>query len=406
MRRLNPSEWGGTETVVFKTSVELAKRGYEFKVLCPRINGIPDKSIIHGIPVERFKYFYPYLGLRREMRAMMDRDAGSFLSFNALWRLLREKPLDLIHCHSPSRLGGIALTAAKVRGVPFVITLHGGIADLPQHVIERHRSYTKGTLDWGKPFGMIFHARTVLSRASAVFCVGQKEYELMRQQHPDIRVEYMPNGVDILFFESGDGAAFRAKYKISPDDRVILNVGRIMKQKNQALLVEALAAILQREPRARLVLVGAVIDPEYFTNMMKRATELGVYQRLTVVQGLPPDSPLLAGAYAACEAFVLPSSYETFGIVVLEAWGARKPVLTSKVGGLVGFIEHEKDAIFVDPCDVAHLVEGINRLLGDTELSRRLADAGHEKAKSVYSWQRRADKVETVYNELIEASKK
>lgn len=394
------------ETVVFKISAELANRGFEFKVLCPRINGIPEKSAIHGIPVERFKYSYPYLGLKQEMRALMDRDGGSFLSFNALWRLLREKPLDLIHCHSSSRLGGIALTAAKLRGVPFVITIHGGIADLPQHVIERHRSYTKGTLDWGKPFGMIFHARTVFSRASAVFCVGLKEYELMKQQHPNSRVEYMPNGVDVLFFESGDGAAFRAKYKISPDDRVILNVGRIMKQKNQALLVEALAAILQREPRARLVLVGAVIDPEYFTNMMKRATELGVYQRLTVVQGLPPDSPLLAGAYAACEAFVLPSSYETFGIVVLEAWAARKPVLTSKVGGLVGFIEHEKDAIFVDPCDVAHLSEAVDRLFNDRQLASRLAEAGHEKAKSVYSWQRLADKVETVYNELIEASKK
>jgi glycosyltransferase involved in cell wall biosynthesis len=394
------------ETVVFKTSVELAKRGYEFKVLCPRINGIPDKSIIQGIPIERFKYFYPYLGLRREMRALMDRDAGSFLSFNALWKLLKETPLDLIHAHSASRLGGIALTAAKLRGVPFVITLHGGIADLPQHVVERHRSYTKGTIDWGKPFGMIFHARTVFSRASAVFCVGQKEYELMKQQHPGTRVEYMPNGVDTEFFESGDGAAFREKYKIPPDDRIILNVGRVMKQKNQALLVETLPAILQREPRARLVLVGAVIDPEYFTSMMKRATELGVSQRLTVVHGLAPDSSLLAGAYAACEVFVLPSSYETFGIVALEAWAARKPALTSKVGGLLGFIEHEKDALFVEPCDAAHMVEAIDRLFKDEQLRARLAAAGHEKAKNVFSWERLADKVQTVYNELIEASKK
>lgn len=406
LRRLNPDEWGGTETVVFKTSLELMKRDHEFKVLCPRIKGVPDSAILHGIPVERFNYFYPYLGLKREMRALMDRDGGAFLSFDVLKKLLREKSVDLIHCHSASRLGGIVLSAARLRRIPCVITIHGGIADLPQHVSERHRGYTAGTIDWGKPFGMLFGARNVFAHASAIFCVGRREAELMQERYPSQRVLYLPNGVDISFFESGSGAAFRAKHDIPADDRILLYVGRMMKQKNQALLVEALPPVLRQHPKARLALIGAAIDPDYCEKIKRRAAELGLSDRVTVIHGLAPNSQELADAYAACDVFMLPSLYETFGIVVLEAWAARKPVVASKVGGIEGFVEHEKDALLFNPDDPDSLVRKTIRLLDDAPLCRRLADAGHEKAQSEYTWARRAEKTEAVYAELIEAARK
>jgi len=406
LRRLNPYEWGGTETVVFETSLELMKRGYEFKIICPRIKGVPDKSTIYGIPVERFKYFYPYLGLKHEMRALMDRDAGPFLSFDALLKLLQEKNIDLIHSHTAGRLGGITLTAARLRRLPYVITIHGGITDLPLHVTERHRSYTAGTINWGKPFGMILGSRTIFTRADAIFCVGRREAELMQERYPSQRVLHLPNGVDLEFFARGKAAEFRKQYGIASDDQVILNVGRTMKQKNQRLLVEALPAVLQRCPKARLVLIGAVIDPAYRTDLIKEAARLGVDNRLTAIPGLPPHSQELADAYAACDLFIVPSSYETFGIVVLEAWASHKPVIASKVGGLEGFVEHEKDALLFNADDKDTLVKSTIRLLGDKQLCTRLAEAGYEKAKREYTWPRRCDKVEAAYNELIEASQK
>ncbi len=406
LRRFDANEWGGTETVVFHTSRELAGRGYEFKVLCPRISGTPDKTTVEGLPVERFAYFYPYLGLKRENRALMDRDGGPFLSFSALYKLLREKPLDLIHCHTAYRLGGIVRTAAKLRKIPYVVSIHGGVADIPKHVSERHRNYTAGTLDWGKPFGMLLGSRKVFDDASAIFCVGRREYEMMAEQHHSVRVEHVPNGVDISFFERGDGAAFRLKHGIAAEDPVILNVGRIMEQKNQAFLVEIFPALLERFPQARLVLLGAVIDPAYHDRMMRRVGELGLNERVVVVPGVSPHSRELADAYAACDVFALPSTYETFGIVVLEAWAARKAVVTSNAGGLPGFVEHEKNGLLLESNNRKQFIEAIMRLLEDDALRTRLAKAGYEKAKRHYDWSTVCDKVDAVYTELIETSKR
>jgi glycosyltransferase involved in cell wall biosynthesis len=253
---------------------------------------------------------------------------------------------------------------------------------------------------------MLLSSRSVFNKADAIFCVGRKESELMREKYPSRRVLYVPNGVDTEFFAKGDGAAFRAKHGIGSDERIILNVGRIMKQKNQALLVETLPAVLRQCPAARLVVVGAVIDPAYHDDMLKRAAALGVKERLTVVPGLPPNAPELADAYAACDGVVLPSTYETFGIVVLEAWASNKPVIASNVGGLKGFVEHEKSALLFEPDDGECLVNFIVRLLGDPQLCARLAESGREKANREYTWARRCDDVEAAYTQLIEAARK
>jgi glycosyltransferase involved in cell wall biosynthesis len=140
--------------------------------------------------------------------------------------------------------------------------------------------------------------------------------------------------------------------------------------------------------------------------MKKRAVELGISKQVMIIPGLPPNSQEIADAYAAGDIFILPSSYETFGIVVLEAWATHKPVIASRVGGLEGFVEDETDALVFNPSDKDCLVKSVVRLLEDKDLRRRLADAGFEKAKREYTWERRCEKLDAVYTELIEASKR
>jgi glycosyltransferase involved in cell wall biosynthesis len=355
---------------------------------------------IGGVPVRRFPYSYPFLGLSRADRAAMDKKGGNLLSFSLFKSLLLASEVRLFHAHALKRLGGEVRTAARLRRKPFVVSLHGGVFDVPAAEREEMLKPIANKPEWGKAFGALFGSRRILEDADQVICVGQSEMEKARGQLGHDRLAYLPNGVDCARFAAGDGASFRTRHTIPAGAFLVLNVSRIDAQKNQRLLLEAFARFRLSQPEAFLVLVGPETQPGYAAELRAFIAANGLADRVRILPGLRNDSADLVNAYHACDVFVLPSRHEPFGIVVLEAWSAGRPVLVNHVGGLKALVRHGQNGLFIaqnGEATAEDLAEQLRLLAGSPARRQELGAAGREEARARYDWSRIAGQLEQLY---------
>ncbi len=405
-RRFVLSEWGGTETTILQTSRALQQAGHTSAIFTSLALSDQRRESIAGVAVRRFPYSYPFLGLTAEDRRDMDKKGGNLLSLSLLLGLLREPGVDILHAHTGKRVGGVVRTAARRRGIPYVVTLHGGFFEVPKGEMDQMLAPIRNRPEWGRVFGALLGARRVLEDAAAVVCVGGDEYAAAKARLPGQRVELVPNGVDCDAFAQGDAVGFRAAHGIAADRRIILCVSRIDYQKNQIGLVEALAALGARIPEAHLVLIGPVTVAAYRDRLMARVEDLGLTARVTLIPGLRPDDPMLPAAYHAAEVFCLPSLHEPFGIVILEAWAAGRPVVAARVGGIPSFTRDGEDVLHAKADDVPDLVVRLIQVMSDPGLAARIAAAGQAKARSDYAWSSIAARLLDLYRELPRGRRK
>lgn len=399
-RRFVTDSWGGTETVVLETTRRLRARGHASEILCPAALGRPGRDSVQGVPVHRVPYFYPYLGLSPAARSQLDQSGGNLFSWHLMAALWRHPGLELVHLHTGKRLGGAVRWVARRRRVPYVISLHGGVHDVPAAEAGRWTAPTAGSLEWGKALGLLVGSRRVLDDAAAVICVGAQEREATAARLPGRRVEYLPNGVDPGRFARGDRAGFRAAQGFAADDTVLLVVGRVAPQKNQRLAAQILARLLPRWPRARLLIVGPVNDPEYAAALGRDLQAPGLRGRATLLPG-QLDGQRLVDAFHAADALLLPSVHEPFGIVVLEAWAAGLPVVAARVGGVPYFVEDGRTGWLFDSGDAAAAAERLLALCADADARRALGAAGRELARREYSWDRITERLLALYEDVL-----
>ncbi|HRU04143.1 MAG TPA: glycosyltransferase family 4 protein [Candidatus Brocadiia bacterium] len=400
-RRFTRSEWGGTETVILETCKWLRKLGHEVEILCPNALAASDEEEMEGVRVRRAPYFYPYLGLSREARRMLDLKGGNLFSFSLMRRLKKMAGVDVIHAHTGKRLGGICRHVARKKRIPYVLSLHGGALDVPAAEAATWTEPARGAWEWGKALGWWVGSRRVMDDAAAVICVGKREQEIVAARLPGHRVVYQPNGVDAARFAQGDGQRFRALRAIPREAKLVLTVGRIDPQKNQRLALAILAEVMKTEPDARLALVGHVTNPAYRDEVAAEMRQRGLDGRVTLIEGLDGASQELVDAYHAADVFLLPSAHEPFGIVILEAWAAGRPVVATRVGGVPWFVADGKDGLLFESNDAAAGAAAVARMLKDKPLAARLASAGQRKAREEYGWEGIARRLAGLYEEVI-----
>jgi glycosyltransferase involved in cell wall biosynthesis len=405
-RRFVREEWGGTETAILETSRRLLDAGHDTSIVCPNALAATNREQMDGVEVFRKPYFYPYLGLNRHARTQMDYKGGNLFSF-ALWRHLTKIPsLDIIHAHTGKRLGGIVRHTAKKLGIPYVLSLHGGLHDVPAEQMEQLIEPTKGAIEWGKLLGWWVGSRKVIEDAGAILCVGQREQELTQERFPDKRVLYFPNGVSPERYATGDRNSFRQLHGIPDDAFLVVMVGRLDPQKNQAMAIDAIRRLRDKHPNIYLLMIGHVTDPNYRTELQWMIDQSACPGRIALIPGLDPSNNALVDAYHAADLFVLTSKHEPFGIVILEAWAANLPVIATRVGGIRALIEDGVDGATVESEDSAALAGAISNLIESPDQRRTLAENGRNKAIKQYSWKHIADRLVHVYQEVIDEHKR
>ena len=387
LRKYVPSQWGGTETAVKQLLDGLAATGVESKVFAPTFRGEnhEDPGPI-GHPVERYRATLPVVGISARRRRQLESVGGNLLSLDLLKKLGRERDLSVVHTHALNRVGGAAMTAARKRGLPFVVTVHGGAMDLAPELAAEMVAETG--LEWGKIFGAFLGARKVLENADAILTVNPREAELLRERYPDQRVLQTFHGVDLSRFETDQTAS-------APDfgDRpVVLVLGRVDPVKNQVWAAERWGEVVARHPDALLVCAGAGMDEAYQRELEKFAGD-----SVRLLGGFEPADPAVVGLLQRADAVLLPSKSETFGLVVVEAWAAGTPVIASRTTGTQHLVEDGVDGLLFDLSDP----EGFHRQL-DVVLSEGhgLAAAGKRKAER-FSIEAAAAPVRALYDELL-----
>ena len=385
-RRFVSEEWGGTETVVLQTCLQQQMAGEEPVIYTSMALSSRRSEVMQGVPVERFSYCYPFFGLTSDEKKALDKKGGNLLSLPLFNALLNVPNVRLYHAHTLKRVGAVVRTAARIRKKPFVVSLHGGVFDVPAAESASLIKPIEGKWEWGKPFGAIFGSRRVLEDADMVLCVGVTEFQKGRSLLSHDRIAHLPNGVDCARFATGNPVSFRSKLGIGEDAQIILNVSRIDEQKNQMLLLKAFAKAAKSLTDPHLVIIGPETKPDYAAALRLYTSECGLGERVHILAGLKNSDTTLVDAYHSCDVFVLPSAHEPFGIVVLEAWSAGKPVIATNVGGLGSLIEDGVTGLLIEPNAAEDLADKIVLLSQNKELSAKLAAAGKHEANTRYDW--------------------
>ena len=209
------------------------------------------------------------------------------------------------------------------------------------------------------------------------------------------RFAVVPNGIDLSRFTGPvRPCALRDEHGIPADAPLLGVVARLEPEKGHRHLIEAMPAILQASPDARLAVIGEGSEADA---LRAQADSLGVASRV-VFTGRREDVSALTADFTIA---VLPSLREAQGISLLEAMARRVPVVASDVGGIPEVVTDGSDGRLVPPGDAAALAAAIVELLGDPELRRRLGDAGHDTVADRFSIQAQVRRIEAVYDEEL-----
>jgi glycosyltransferase involved in cell wall biosynthesis len=396
-RRFVAHEWGGTETVLAELAREQLNRGWRPEIHTSLALSTSRNEVCRNIPVRRYGYCYPFLGLDAAQRGQLDKKGGNLISFGLFGALACAAGVRLYHAHTLKRMGGEVFTAARMRKKPFVVTLHGGVFDVPAAEKVHMAETQAGHLEWGKILGLIFRSRRILEEADAVICVGFGEYEKARAAVSHERIHHLGNGVDAERFAKGNGAEFRRKHAIPPEAVVLACYSRFDPQKDQLCLVEAFDTLASRNPLLHLVLAGPCTAPQYLETLDRRIAGSPFADRIRRLAAIDSSGSALPDAYHGCDIFVLPSRHEPFGIVILEAWCAGKPVVASSVGGLRNLIRHGKNGFLFPSADAGAMAARLGELTASGELRAQFGHAGSALSREKYTWARIADETERIY---------
>jgi alpha-maltose-1-phosphate synthase len=407
LRKFNPAEWGGTETAIQCLFEGLREHGVKTVVYCPRLEreSLQDPLVALGCEVQRFRAFVPVLGMSRERKQQLVSVGGNLMSFELISSLWREDEVSIIHSHTLGRIGGIALAEARKRHVPFVVTIHGGVLDLPEKVKETFNAPVVGGWEWGKLFGLLFRSHRLLADADAIITCNPREAALWREKFPSKRVVVQPHGVPMAEYEKNCRERARTAFPEICGRQVLLSAGRVDPIKNQAWLLEQAPEIFQRHPDSILVLAGACTDQPYGHEIDRRIRELGLEKRVLLTGGLPPIDPRLIGLMQEARVLLLPSVSETFGLVILEAWAAGTMVLSSRTSGASALIENGKNGWLFDLEQPETFHNALERTLRNPQAAREMAARGAVKIRDQYSVNALAGRMKLLYAELMEAKR-
>lgn len=250
--------------------------------------------------------------------------------------------------------------------------------------------------------------RKVIARADRIIAATPAEeaqLEWLYKADP-LKVKIIPPGVDTSHFYPIPADEARQFIGLAPDDRMILFVGRIEPLKGVATLIQAVACLALKnlkEP-VHLAVIGGDLESiteemsDEMVRLQRLCDELTVGKMVVFLGKRVQDT--LPYYYSAAEVVVMPSHYESFGMVALEAMACGTPVIASQVGGLAFLVQDGVTGYTVPAEDHIALCEKLTGLLGEESLRQQMGRNAAEYAQN-YDWGKIAKQIVGVYTELI-----
>lgn len=359
-----PPSKGGVEKCVYELSTRFAKLGHDVTVATSTRGKKPQphSEEIDGVKVLRF----------RERRHIFEAPIIPRISLKAL-----TEDYDVIHVHGMSpTITDLSILFARMRGKPIVLTYHndaesqawGPIARLAAFVYASLVSFVIGTCN-------VIVSSTRSYAATSV---------ALRRSMDKLRV--IPMGVDSIKYEN-----------VQPRDsiratRKLLFVGQLKEYKGVDVLLDAISILKSNGEQVEIDIVGT--GPE-LQKLKQKAQSLGIESNAHFL-GNVPDSELLE-LYSTCDSLVLPSlnRREAFGIVLLEAMAAGRPVIASNIPG-VNEVATKGGGHLATPNDPHSLALNISNSLSNKSPPEKL-----RKVAQDHSWDKMASEYEAIFSELV-----
>jgi D-inositol-3-phosphate glycosyltransferase len=307
---------------------------------------------------------------------------------------------DLIHSHY--WLSGLAADTLKARwGVPVIQMFH--TLGLMKQRVARSSEESEGDYRLKGEQAVLAYADRIVAATPAELAQLQWLY----QADPK-KIVVIPPGVDLSHFYPIPVEEAKEFIGVPPCERTLLFVGRIEPLKGIDTLIEAIVLLRDQGEFERYPFCLAVIGGEPEINQDSMSAEMARLQELRAKFGLTNlitflgkrDQDTLPYYYSAAEAVVVPSQYESFGMVALEAMACGTPVVASQVGGLAFLVQDGVTGYTVPTSDPHALADRLLSLIKDPDLRDRMGKQAAEFAKD-YSWQTIAQRILNLYNQTI-----
>lgn len=275
-------------------------------------------------------------------------------STNLLVRLVRDEQFDiLLSTHRFTTIVGKFVS--HITHAPLIATLH-----------ERSRNLDR--------FAGLWTGQTTVVPSDAL-----KDDLVARLHLEPNRIRVIPNGIPPSNpVQPEKIAMLRASLRLRSDCPVVGYVGRLSPEKGVLILIESVGLLRDRGVFFQTLIVGDGVDGAM---LKQRVQQMKLDDRITFV-GSRTDAPELM---AVMDIVALPSLHESFGLVILEAMSASRPVIGTRVGGIPELIQEGITGLLVPPQSPQTLADAINRLLANPELCQKMGDAGRRYAKTEYS---------------------
>ncbi|HEY8184964.1 MAG TPA: glycosyltransferase family 4 protein [Pyrinomonadaceae bacterium] len=364
---------GGSECVAYELHRAWLALGLDARVLTSSVTEPEPQGI---------SYVASWLtlwGMRARWRHLAALFAVPLFTLLATWRAYRTRGSRIILSHGDSLIGDVCIVHAVNR------------ASLAE---KRRAGYYLWLLnpsnlwvtwrDWWMLRG---------GRYRRIVAISERVRKQVKQHYrvPDERIVTIPNGINLSRYDPSNvksRAEVRRSFGVSKDVPLLLFVGSQYRLKGLEFAIRALA---EMETKAVLIVIGGDIATPY----KKLAERLGVCDRV-IFAGARSDLPRI---YPAADALVLPTLYETFALVCLEAMASGLPVLATSVGGIEDYLIDGENGIHIqrDPHDIALKLDHV---LNDAVLCQRIRECGLTTAKN-YAWEKIAKQYLKLFNELL-----
>ncbi len=374
-------ESGGPARVAYEISKKLVERGHEVTVYTTdgfkwRIDVEKNKPAdVDGIKTYYFRNLSSYLTRK------MNLPIPYYLPIVAR-RTLRD--FDMIHIHEYRTVLAIVVHHyAKKYGIPYILQPRGSIP-------RASKSKQK------KLFDALF-GRAIIKDASKIIASSKLESDQYWDVFPDLegeKIVHIPNGIDLETYQNlPKKGEFRKKYSIAEDEKVILFLGRIHKIKGIDILIEAFSKLKEELQGVKLVIAGP--DDGYLDRLKLMVDKLSIED--DVIFPGPLYEKEKSEAYVDADVFVVPSKYESFGNVVLEAMAHNTPVVVTNSCGVSEWLS---SAEIINPT-VDSLYVKLSEILKKSKSENLKSKRRMKKDVEKFSWETIVDRIESIYYEIV-----
>lgn len=377
---LHSIQVGGVAAHVSELARGLHARGHTVDLFTRLDAGQQRYDCIEGVHYHRCAY-----DPNADFSAYVNRMCDSFVAHVAEAEAFYGRPFDVVHAHD--WMCARALFKAKNDlGRQAVLTLHSTEIGRCGNTVPSGRSEEVRSIEWEGAYV-----------ADRQICVSGA---LLDEVHwlysvPAEKASVVYNGVDVRRFDADtDVGRIRGSLDIGERDPVVLFVGRMAWQKGPDLLVESMPGLVRYHPRAKFVFAG---DGHMKAELENRVRSMGLAGTSRFVGYKSPAD--LVEMYKAADIVCVPSRNEPFGIVILESWGAAKPVVVTRNGGPAEFVRHgETGWVVTDNPD--SIGWGVGTALRDLDAAGEMGCRGRRLAETKFSWDAIAERTESVYGSL------